>query len=75
MRKHALLLYTIYEHPTDYPDGYVVRRWLVEAGAPPTPLGAHRAPTLDAVRALLPPGLARLPRELEDDPVIVETWL
>jgi len=33
------------------------------------------ADTLEEVRALLPPGLICMPRDVADDGVIVETWI
>jgi hypothetical protein len=33
------------------------------------------AASLDELRAMLPPGLRRLPRELGDEEQIVETWI
>ena len=74
-----LTLWTIYERPLDYPDGYVLRPWRVMAGSRgETAAGdAQYAPTLEAARALLPAGLALtpLPRVENDDPCIVETWV
>ena len=72
------ILYTVYDHPSDYPNEFVCRRFaigsngqqLVEIGEP-----FARAKTLDRLRAMLPLGLYPLPREEGDDPVIVETWI
>ena len=70
-----LSLWTIYDHPTDMPDGFVVRRWqITKGGAVPDP-EARLAMTLEEARTLIPPGLYRLERVAEDDPKIVETWL
>jgi len=72
----ALVLYTVYGSPRDYPGEFVVRRSVVAGGAVKIdPELFARAPTLDAVRALLPPHLYPLPRQPGDDPVIVEVWL
>jgi hypothetical protein len=50
--------------------------WLVEAGGALVATGKIvTAPTLDGVRAALPPGLIRFPRQDGDDPCIVETWI
>jgi len=67
-------MYTVYDHPADYPDAFVVVRWLVGAG------GIYRerawqAPTLEAAREVIPHGLLRTERAPNDDSVIVETWL
>jgi hypothetical protein len=72
-----LSMWTIYDHPLDYPNGYIARRWKVGGPGPdPIPTSdTFAAATLDGVRALLPPGLTRLGRLPDDDPTIVETWV
>lgn len=68
-----LLLWTITARPSDYPDKYVARPHSTDAQ---TPLNcALFAPSLGELRAMLPLSLSRLPRYVEDDPVIVEVWL
>lgn len=69
-------MWTVYDHPVDYPAHYVVRRSLVGAGM----LTVDREPwavteSLEAARHALPPGLTRLTRDPDDDPKIVEVWL
>lgn len=74
----ALTLWTIYNHPTDAPEpfGYAVREWHVgDEGGPHATSQVLFAMTLEDARALVPPGLFRLERDPNDDPVIVETWL
>lgn len=73
-----LKLFCVYFDPTDYPGQYVVREWVLgqyHAGFAPLPTPHAVGPTLHAVRATIPPGLACLPRDPADDPVIVEVWL
>jgi len=74
---HALLImYTIYKHPSDYPDEYVCRRWTAGRLVPiDTAEPFARAQTLEAVRAQLPRGLYRLNREAGDQPQVAETWI
>jgi len=72
----VLSVWTIYDHPRDYPRHFVARRSeVLMGGGIGTTNDMHTAPTLAEVRALLPPGLYRLPRQLADDPVIVEVWV
>jgi hypothetical protein len=66
-----LEMFVVYDHPRDFPGHFVVRRWL---GGRPTADFAI-ADTLEAARAEVPIGLHRLPREPDDDRVIVETWV
>jgi len=68
--------YVIYENPTDYPGKYVVRRWLIGRGTV-TP-DAEPLAVLDALsdaRMFVPDGLYMMPRELEDDPAVLEVWI
>jgi hypothetical protein len=78
LRRHdeRVSLWTVYDHPRDYPDVWVARRSEVGVGAAPRPTSdMFTAETLDELRALLPRGLVCLARSPGDDPVIVEVWL
>lgn len=72
--ENTLTIWTIYDHPRDYPDKFVARPTYVGQR---TSIGRTvlQADTLAALRELLPLGLVRMPRLPEDDPVIVETWM
>jgi hypothetical protein len=70
-------LYVVFDHPSDYPDEFVVRRTLVSSGVavPDSELWA-RAPTLAAVRLFIPSTHKyRLPPDASDDDTIAETWI
>lgn len=72
----GLRTWTIYDHPRDHPDHFVVRGWTATAHHDPIPDPHVRlARSLDEARDLLPHGLYRLERQTNDDPCIVETWL
>lgn len=75
---HPLELFTIYDHPRDYPDQFVCRRSEVT----PTEIRPMEivaaGQTLEECRDTLTrhfPGLHCLGRQPEDDPVIVEVWV
>lgn len=70
-----LAMWTVYHCPKDFPDGYIARKWLANAGGPIWTTVTVTGATLAEVRSKLPPGLHRMSRGAEDDPVIVETWL
>jgi hypothetical protein len=75
MTSAALDIWTVYEHPRDYPQGYVMRRWSVTDDGPVmTPQVVYTA-TLEDMRRYVPMGLIRLPRQPGDDPCILETWI
>lgn len=70
-------MWVIYEHPADYPHGYVVRRWSIDRDGA-TPHEAQRMATLGGARKLclaLWPPVVRVMRYPEDEPQIVEVWM
>lgn len=71
--RSGLEMWTVYERPTDYPEGFVARLWIVTNIAMATQTH-YVASSLDEVRAFLPRGLTCMPRNELDDPAIVETW-
>jgi hypothetical protein len=74
MSSGSITQYAIYDHPADFPDGYVVRTWLIEAGQ--VQAGeARTAATLEEARALIPPGTELIENVYEDDPKIIEVWM
>lgn len=75
MAEQILRMWTIFDHPVDYPTDFVVVETVI-VGPPATQerRSVQTAPTLDAARRLIPPHLYRQHRSPEDDPVIVETW-
>ena len=54
-----LAMWTVYDHPKDYPDHFIARKWLVgsKRAEPEATDEVIARPTLHEVRALLPPGL------------------
>lgn len=78
MNSEVLEMWTVYDHPLDYPDGYMARCWLVRAGGVGGVEATNRVVRSDSlaeVRGFISPGLHCLPRSPGDDPVILETWL
>ena len=75
-----LSMWTVYDHPRDWPQWFVARRWEIRAGevAPVRTDDMVFGRTLEIVRMhidRITPGLFRLPRQPGDDPVVVETWV
>jgi hypothetical protein len=67
-----LSIWTIYDHPADYPESFVARRW--EGDQPTTDIIV--APSLSVIRcAMERRNLHWLARHKSDDPVILESWL
>lgn len=72
---NVLSIFTVYDHPRDFPDCFVVRRFDTALGVcAPSPYFRTGA-TLDEVRNMLPPGLVMMHRQADDDPAIVEIWI
>ena len=70
----ALVMWTIYDHPRDFPDHFVMRRGSVDASGIRFQEIGGIYDTLESARADVPLGLACITRHPSDDPVIVETW-
>jgi hypothetical protein len=74
---NCLTIYVIYDHPLDFPNHFVVRRWYIGM-VPNKPVPDAKpmlANTLTAARGLVPAGLACFPRAQVDQKQIVETWI
>jgi hypothetical protein len=75
-QRGALAIWTIYEKPKDFPDGYIARRFEVGGGGAPVATRDTLTGKLDDIRqALWKAGLMKLSRQDGDEPQIVESWL
>lgn len=71
-------MWTVYDHPADYPEHFVARCWLVIPGReePQWTNMLLRHLELEPLRReLARMGLVALARNEGDEPQIVETWL
>ena len=73
--KSAVFLYTVYKHPTDFPDKWAMRAFIVSAKAINPSSTVITGDSLEEIRSHLPRGLTRMDRHPEDDPIIYETWI
>ncbi len=73
----TLSLWTIYDHPIDYPEHFVARQFLVTGDGTVLTDSVITSSQLQTLRDTFEwdMGLACLPRNPEDDPKIVEVWL
>lgn len=72
----VLSVWTIYERPRDYPDGYIARRHEVGGGPRPLATGDTVTGGLEEIRRVFwGVGLAKLSRSPDDEPQIVESWV
>jgi hypothetical protein len=69
-------MWTIYDHPRDYPQHFVARKWEIWLGMAIPTTEIVKAEDLPTLRALFESkGLVVIDRQADDDPVVVETWL
>jgi hypothetical protein len=69
-------VWTVYDHPADFPAVYVAREWRMRDGLPmPSGLTLTHVDIEVLRKELAAMGLVRLERAEDDDPVIMETWL
>jgi len=73
--KPKLDIWTVYERPTDYPEGFVVRLHVVCDGQSNPTDTVFFGSTIESVREHIPKGLYRMDRCPLDEPQIVEVWL
>ena len=74
----ASVIVTVYDHPQDFPHGYVARAHIIAHGGKAA--YASQAiyiirETLDEVRAAIPLDMVKMMRHPQDDPVILETYV
>jgi len=70
-------MWTVYDHPKDYPDKYVARRFDVGRDGTKMSNSIIIAGDLEVLRTILAieMQLTCLPRSKDDDAVILETWV
>ena len=67
-----LKMWTIYERPTDYPNNFVARQWVLDKPTENIIMG----PDIETLRGyFLEMGLTCVVRSPQDESQIVETWL
>jgi len=74
-KRGALAIWTIYDRPKDYPDGFIARMHEVARGEP---LATDKVVTgaLEDIREIFwQAGLMKLSRSEGDEPQIVESWI
>jgi len=68
--------YVIYDHPKDFPDKFVVRKWIIKKnGILEFDTGVFVADTLEEAREFIPFGFTPMPVFQDDDPAIAEVWM
>jgi hypothetical protein len=69
--------WVVYDHPKDFPDGFIARLWTVGRGGRIE--ATNSIITTEDVgeirKYLIAQGYIRMPRHPNDDPCILEVWL
>ena len=73
-RDVSIVMYVIYRHPLDHPTKIVTRKFLINDQPRPTKEYLLHDSIEDA-RTALPRGLWQIPRDPNDEPQIVESWV
>jgi hypothetical protein len=68
-------MWTIYNRPLDYPKNIVVRRFEMCKGKVLITNDIQICNSLDEARSKIPYECVCFPRDITDEPPIVETWL
>lgn len=72
----GLHIWTVYDHPTDMPDNFVVRLSIVDSkGIQITSETLEFKKLADLRAQMRTKGLTMIPRFPDDDPKILEVWL
>lgn len=74
MAGSELRMFTIYDHPDDYPRHWVVRASTIRPSGPVPDDRVQLADSLEEARTLVPEGLVCMTPMPQDIPCIVETW-
>jgi len=71
----VLPYWVVTSNPSDFRGKIVVRRWNVRDGQTESTNEHHVYDSLEQARRHRPEGTTTIPRDPQDDPVIVETWI
>jgi hypothetical protein len=76
-KRGALAIWTVYDRPGDYPDGYIARMFEAASGSGDSiATSLTLAGQLAGIRQVLAKAhLIRLDRKPDDAPQVVESWL
>lgn len=74
--RDVLSIWTITKSPRDAPGLYVARRHVILAGGHHPTNEAYTSNEIEPLRAMFRErGFVLIPRDVRDDPVIVESWI
>lgn len=68
-------MWVVYERPTDFPEKYVGRRFLIKGDRDEPTAEVKIADSLEELREMIPQGMFRLGRDFGNRVQILEVWL
>ena len=68
-------IWTIYDHPRDFPNSFVARKFILDQPADDFLVAVSLLEVRKLLHNLTAQPLQWIPRSPDDDPVIVESWL
>ena len=74
----ASVIVTVYDHPQDFPHGYLARAHIIAhdgKAAYASQMIYIGRETIEEVRAAIPPDMVKMVRHPQDDPAILETYI
>ena len=74
----ASVIVTVYDHPRDFPHGYLARAHIIAhdgKAAYASQMIYIGRETIEEVRAAIPPDMVKMVRHPQDDPAILETYI
>lgn len=72
----AMIMWVLYDHPSDFPDDIVARKFAIAAGeVTATDETKTFASTDEAQTFFSEFGFVAIPRQDDDDPVIIASWV
>jgi hypothetical protein len=74
-QRGAFTIWTIYDRPSDFPDGYIARRFEVGGGNTVATRDTVTGKLDDIRQAFWRAGLMKLTRRDGDEPQVVESWV
>lgn len=67
-----IIIYAIYYDPSDYPDKYVVRKWVGES---PEEEPVCVVNDIESARKNVPTGMYKIPHQMGEDACIIESYI
>ncbi len=68
-------VYAVYDHPLDFPDDFVVRKFSTSTNEPDKELTVKSKSLVEIHQELTKMKLVYIGRMQNDDPVIIECWI